>query len=484
MLPPAIALFSSISKQEGIKVDLFDTTYHATDESFDSDKEKEKNLQVRPFSLDKTKIQIKSTNVFADLVAKVDQFAPDLIAASCVEDTFPLCMRLIDAIRDRGIPTLLGGVFATFAPEKVIAHEGIDMVCVGEGEAALLELCCRMRDSKPIRDIPNLWIKEPDGSIIRNPLGAMTDIDDLPLPDFTVFEEARLYRPMAGKVYRMVPVETHRGCPYSCTYCNSPAQTTLYKAACGTSFFRKRSMESVHKELAFLTQRWKAEYIYFSADTFLAWTNKEFDAFVEMYADYKLPFWCQTRPETITPYRMEKLKSVGLHRMSIGIEHGNEAFRKEVIKRRISNQRIIQAFRAAEDFEIPISINNIVGFPDETRSLAFDTIELNRMITFDTGNCYAFTPFHGSPLREVCVNKGYVDESSISTCLTRGSQLDMPQFPKEQIAGLMRTFNLYVRFPKDRWPEIEKAEQLTPDGEAEFERLRGEFIKEFYSEKQ
>ena len=35
-----------------------------------------------------------------------------------------------------------------------------------------------------------------------------------------LFEEARLYRPMGGKVYKMFPVETHRGCPFTCTFCN------------------------------------------------------------------------------------------------------------------------------------------------------------------------------------------------------------------------------------------------------------------------
>ena len=34
---------------------------------------------------------------------------------------------------------------------------------------------------------------------------------------------------MAGKIYKMVPVETHRGCPFTCSFCNSPDQNTLYK---------------------------------------------------------------------------------------------------------------------------------------------------------------------------------------------------------------------------------------------------------------
>ena len=50
----------------------------------------------------------------------------------------------------------------------------------------------------------------------------------------------------------------------------------------------------------------------------------------------RLPFWMQTRPETINDYNMKKLKSVGLHRVSFGVEHGNEEFRARVLKRKVT----------------------------------------------------------------------------------------------------------------------------------------------------
>ena len=483
MLPPAIAVLASILKQEGYDVALFDTTYHITDESFNSDKEKEKHLQVRPFNLEGTKIQTKTTNVLDDLVKKVETFKPDLIAMSAVEDTFPLGIRLLKAIRHFQIPTILGGVFATFAPEKAIAYNEIDIVCVGEGEYALPTLCQRLKKGQKYDDVPNLWVKDKYGSVKQNTMGPLVNINDLPLPDFTLFEEARLYRPMSGKVYRMIPFETHRGCPYSCSFCNSPSQNTLYKENVNVNYFRRRDMESVRREMDWLIKQWNPEYMYFTADTFLAWSDQEFDEFIETYSDYKLPFWCQTRAETINDDKMKKLKSVGLHRMSIGIEHGNEKFRREIIKRNYPNSVIHRAFATCAKYNIPISANNIVGFPMETRELAFETIRLNREIIegIDTANCYAFAPFHGTPLRDLAVEKNFLDADTIGTCLTKGSQLNMPQFPKDQIYGIMRTFNLYTRFPESRWPEIEKAEYETPEGNMIFEKLRDEFLAEFYT---
>ena len=375
MLPPAIALFSRILKDNGFNVAVFDTTYYRIGEDFDSDKEKEKNLAVRPFDMAKN-VVLKSTDPFNDLEKMVDSFKPNLIALSATEDIFPLGLQLLKHIDNRNITTIAGGVFATFAPEKVIRNNQIDIVCVGEGEDALLELCTKLKNGEDISSIDNLWVKKEGGGIVRNPIRAVKCLDENPLPDFSMFEEARFYRPMAGKVFKMFPVETHRGCPYGCAFCNSPAERRLYADAGAGKFFRKKSIENVRKELEFYRDAWRAEYFYFWADTFFAYTDAEFDEFVEMYRDIRIPFWCQTRPETVTYDRIRKLKDVGLHRMAIGIEHGNERFRKELIKRDVKNYTIINAINSIADCSLPagISVNNIVGFPNETPELAMDTI--------------------------------------------------------------------------------------------------------------
>ena len=58
----------------------------------------------------------------------------------------------------------------------------------------------------------------------------------------------------------------------------------------------------------------------------------------------------------------------------------------------------------------------------------------------------------------------------------------MPQFPKEQIYGLQRTFVMYARFPKSRWLEIKKAEALTPQGDSIWKSLREEFLDTYFKE--
>ena len=118
------------------------------------------------------------------------------------------------------------------------------------------------------------------------------------------------------------------------------------------------------------------------------------------------------------------------HSLSIGIEHGNEDFRYKLLKRKVSNKMYIDSIKLLEQSNIMVSVNNVIGFPDETRELAFDTINLNREFNAYAHNAYYFTPYHGTPLREYCVEKEYISGDAQTINITKGTVLNMPQFPQ------------------------------------------------------
>jgi anaerobic magnesium-protoporphyrin IX monomethyl ester cyclase len=483
MFPPAVALFSALLKREGHEVDLFDATYYQTNYGIDSDGSKADRLNVVSFDPDKFGIKLRATDWRDDIRAKVKSFNPNLIAISTTEDMWLLGTQLIEEVEDliiqNKIPVIVGGVFPTFAPDLAIGHRLVDMVCVGEGEIAMVDLCERMQQGKSYDDVTNLWVKQKDGAIVKNPISKPVDMDDSPFLDLSLFEEQRLYRPMAGKWYKMIPVETHRGCPYTCAYCNSPDQNRLYLAATETSYFRKKRLDLVHKELKFFKDEIGAEYLYFWADTFLAWNDREFDEFCDMYQDIKLPFWMQTRPETLTDYKIKRLAEVGLNRMAAAIEHGNDAFRSKVLSRKWKNEDIIETLKIPRNHGVQFSVNNITGFPTETREMAMDTVEINRKIESDNQNMYTFAPFHGTPLRKMCEDLGLISNETITRSATDSSVLKMPQYSLDEIEGLVKCFVLYVKFPKNRWNDIRRAEADTPEGNRIFAELKEECLEKF-----
>ena len=483
-MPPAIAFLSALVKRDGHEVSLFDSTYYDLSYGVNSEGLKAENLNVVPFDMGARGIQMKSTDWRVDLREQVKSFSPDLIAISSTEDMWELGLMLLreleDYILSNHLPVIAGGVFPTFAPQLVIADPLINMVCIGEGENALVDLCRRIDEGLDYTSVTNLWVRKDDGSVQKNPISNPVDIDSNPEIDLSLFDEERLYRPMSGRVYKMFPIETHRGCPFTCRFCNSPDQMRLYDEKAGGGFFRKKSMQIVSEELKSLKDKYGCEYNYFWADTFLALNNQEFEEFCEMYSEIKLPFWMQTRPETISDYKIKRLAEVGLHRISFGIEHGNEEFRKRVLDRRWKNSDIVDALKIPHRYDVQFSLNNITGFPDETRELAFDTIELNRKIDADNANIYSFVPFHGTPLRRVCENQGLVSPDTIARALTDKPMLEMPQYPVAEIEGIKKCFILYVKFPRNRWDEIHRAEVDSEEGNRIFNELKEEFMDKYF----
>ena len=205
MLPPAIAMFSAMLKREGHQVQIFDTTYYSLDYGIDSDGSKMERLNIVPFKMEDKGIRLKTSDWKIDLRKQVDDFKPNLLAISSTEDMWELGVRVLKELKDykikNKIPVIAGGVFSTFAPEICIKEELVDLVCVGEGENSLVDLCKKIEKNEDYSDVTNLWVKK-DGKVIKkNSISKPVNINDNPIIDISLFEENRLYRPMAGKIY-------------------------------------------------------------------------------------------------------------------------------------------------------------------------------------------------------------------------------------------------------------------------------------------
>ena len=227
MLVPSIAmaLFTGILRKAGYTVDLFDTTHYVS-ELTSSPENRVKFLQARPFDVENDMgVKIK-TDILGDFVSKVNDFKPDFLIVSVVEDTFLQAIALLDAVKDAKIPSIMGGVFITAAPDKAISYPQVQMIGIGEGEDTIAEVAERVRRGESCEDVRNVWCKRPGGQVIKNPMRPLVDINK-PLPDFSLFDDARFYRPMGGRIFKTVPIETYRGCPYTCTFCNSPMQVEV-----------------------------------------------------------------------------------------------------------------------------------------------------------------------------------------------------------------------------------------------------------------
>jgi radical SAM superfamily enzyme YgiQ (UPF0313 family) len=466
--PLSIALFTWILKKEGFEVHLFDTTQYG-DGDLSSPQKRVKYLQAREIFSEENLKLLQKTEMTSDFLTKLESSRPDLLLYSFNEDALSRALQLLRISNAFKIPTVVGGVLATAAPEWLISFPEINMLGVGEGEEVVRDLALRLSQGQDYADLPNLWIKQADGSIIRNPIRPLVNLDNYST-DFSLFDESRFVRPMGGKIHRALPIETFRGCPNRCTFCNSPMHNRMARQH-NRVYLRRRSLQSVRRELAKLIDNYQANLLYIIDDDFLARPRQQIEAFISMYREFRVPFWFNTRPERCTADLLQKIKEVGLFRASFGIESGNEEFRIKRLGRNISNERLLHYFNIIYESGIQYSINCIIGFPFETREMVFDTIRLVKQIKgYDAVTVSIYTPYRGTVLRQKAIDAGWLDPEALTIHTTASSLLKMPHFTANQIDGLMRTFPLYVEFHESVWPEIAKAERFEPEGEEILER--------------
>jgi anaerobic magnesium-protoporphyrin IX monomethyl ester cyclase len=211
-----IAYLSACLKNQGHDVKLFDTTFYKEEGEMSDEDFRSKSLQVTDVDLVKHGVTYRASKfMIDDLRTIITDYKPDILGLNCVDATYHLGKKLMESVQDFKIFSIVGGVRASVDPESIISEQFVNSVCIGEGEEAFMELCAKL-GSGNIDNIRNLWIKTKY-KIIKNDRRPLIDINTLPMPDWDIFNDFHLIRPMAGKAYRMGGFDMSRGCLYKCT---------------------------------------------------------------------------------------------------------------------------------------------------------------------------------------------------------------------------------------------------------------------------
>lgn len=458
MFSPALSvgLFTSICKEENVEVDIFETTYH-------SDQFKNRHVTLTNIGANQTSdaeefFEIRDPdNLISDFHFKVKEYNPDLILMSVAEDTYKLGIELLESIRDENIPNIVGGVFAREAKEVLLQHDVINQVCHHEGEYVVRDAIQAWKENKSLENIKGTTYRYKDHAHV-NPEQELCNIAAVE-PDFSLFDDSRWARPMGGKVFqRVVPMETYRGCPYNCTYCNSPSQRAFSKENNQGNFMRRKSADVIEKEIVKIIEKHNPEMIMMMDDSFLARPKKEIEEFAKVWSKYKIPFWMNTRIENCTPDTMDMMKESGCYRMSFGLESGNEKFRKDILSRNVTNETYLKHMEYINDSDIPYNFNVIIGMPYETSEMVEETARFTREARgWDALTIASFVPYRGTGLRNLAVNAGFLDPNYVS----RGGfltewvlNMPKPYIQHDEVFDYLKIFTLLSFFPDERWAEI------------------------------
>ncbi|MEM2914332.1 MAG: radical SAM protein, partial [Candidatus Bathyarchaeia archaeon] len=305
----------------------------------------------------------------------VKKFRPELACLSFGTNQWQIARLAASAIKTAlNIPIICGGIHTTFLPDEVLNNPNVDMICIGEGEEALVELVNSMEKGKDTKNIKNLWIKA-DGKVFKNSIRMLIDdLDSLPFGDRSEFPMKAI---LEENGYEM-SVMASRGCPFSCTYCCNHAWSKLYDGL--GNYVRFRSVDNVLAEIAKLAEKYRIETLYFEDDIFTLNKKWAYEFASEYPKFFKFPFRIYVRVEAVDFELLKALKSAGLYMINIGLESGDEHIRRDVMKRNMTNKQIKQVFEWAKKLDLITRDFNIVGTPGETWKTVKKTVTLNRKV--------------------------------------------------------------------------------------------------------
>ncbi|MCP4250419.1 MAG: B12-binding domain-containing radical SAM protein [bacterium] len=321
-----------------------------------------------------------SPALLADFVDHVRE--ADLIGMSLMTNTFVRACVLTEALRKARVkaPIVWGGTHPTVAADESL--EQADMVCVGEGEHPMLELARTLEAGKDPTGVGSIVVRRGD-RIVRNPVIPLEgQLDDLPFPDYDLDSH---WIPDGDRLVQVRPerlrgalnryrLETTRGCPYPCTFCNNAALLNIYRGK--GAWVRKRSTENVLAEIDQVRRRFPSvEAVNIVDDLFFIRSEAEIDEFAQRYArEVNLPLELDAFPNTITEQKVRSLCRVPLSLISMGIQSGSPDTLKNIYGRPTPVETIAEGIGILSRARVRAEYHYLVGNPFEPEANFIQTL--------------------------------------------------------------------------------------------------------------
>jgi radical SAM superfamily enzyme YgiQ (UPF0313 family) len=381
-----------------------------------------------------------------DWVQKLKEYNPDVVAYSVTTGMHLYLAEINQRVKRElpGVLSVFGGPHPTFSPEY-IETDGIDVVCRGEGEQAIVELLERVAEGRDFSDVQNLWVKDTKtGEIAKNPVRPLVqNLDELGQPDReVVYDAAPIYADCDRKVF-----VTQRGCPMNCSFCFHHAWKKKVYSANNKEYTRKRSVDHILEEIKQVRAKYNLKFLHFVDDIFNL-KNSWLEEFCERYPkEIGLPFDVILMANLTTERHIELLRKAGCVYARIAIEAANDHVRNTLFRKNTTRQQLVQASGWITKHGIRLGSLNILGAPGATIEDELDTVRLNVECKVDHPMVSLMQPYPMFDITDTTTQMGYAVSSLDQFPVNFRRSLPVESDQKRQIENLHKLFPIAVRNP-------------------------------------
>lgn len=335
--------------------------------------------------------------------------------------------------------SVVGGPHPSFFP-GAIEEEGIDAICVGEGEHPMLELVEALESGREPTDIPNIHYKDASGQIHRPAARPFhQDLNDLPFPDLELMEFLPRHKE-GGIAYVMAG----RGCPHECNFCFNH----VAKKNQSGRFVRFREPENVLDEIRAIRERYHVDMVAFQDDTFTMKRKWLLDFLPQYKEAVGLPFQAHARADTIDEEVARAMGDAGCIRIAVGLEAGGDDMRNRILNKRVTTEQILRSAELVRQNGMVLITQNLFGIPDETVGTVWETIELNVKCQAGIVNPNFYQPYPKTHLAEISKERGLYSGTIEDIPETFYTRIILNLDNRDEIEELAKLIYLFVDYPK------------------------------------
>lgn len=353
---------------------------------------------------------IRIGSSYKEIEDLIRNFNPDMVGVSNLfSRQYNNAHKIYEIVKNVSpdIITVAGGAHPSALPFLVMQDKNVDFVIIGEGEKTIQDLIEHLENKKPIEDLDGIAFRRDNKPIVISKKYFIENLDSLPFPARHLLNMNKYFGLESSHGRRrhkkFSPLITSRGCPAKCIFCSA-------HCVWGRQY-RSRSIDNIIKEMYQLKNEYGIKELMFEDDNVtldIARASRLFDAMIEE----KLNFDWDT-PNGVAAFALNndliaKMKDAGCYKLNIAVESGNQRVLSQIIKKPLNLKKVESLVKFAKRIGLEVGIFLILGLPGETienmkESLCF----AQRLGIYDPFISIA-TPYPGSDLYKLCLEKGYI----------------------------------------------------------------------------